>query len=237
MARHTALATRGTTGLLGVVVAGALLTGCAGLSGPPDEATTPPGQPTGTAGVTMRATLSTGMPRAPGAAATGTPGLVVDYTVRNTGDGPVVVHDRVPDALGSAVLPTRLDPEHAWVFAVEGVLRVSKQGFAPAPGTRFVAAPRTGAHVLPPGATLQGRAFAPLPPRLDVPGAEFTAPRGPIAGLTSWQFCVQVARGVPVPGATTAAGSGLADPPVVPVAVTAPGPDELLCSPVAPLPP
>ena len=70
----------------------------------------------------------------------------------------------MPADLGSATLPADVDPEHAWVYEQSGVLRLSKQGFAPAPNVRFIAAPVMGGRTIAPGASLTGRAYAVSPP-------------------------------------------------------------------------
>jgi len=153
------------------------------------------------------------------------PGLVVDYTLTNTGSAPLVAYDVVPAALGSASLPADLDPEHAWVYVDSGVLRVSKQGFAPAPGVRFIAPPATGARALDAGAGLTGRAYAATPPALDVPGPEFDAPRAAVgAEVREWQFCVQVG---PRSGGARPAKSGAG---VLEAPVTAPSGTDLVCT-------
>jgi hypothetical protein len=158
-------------------------------------------------------------------------GLVVDYTVTNTGAQPLLAYDVVPQDLGSATLPTDVDVTHAWVYEQSGVLRLSKQGFAPAPNVRFAAAPVMGGHVIAPGASLRGRAYAASPPKLDVPGDSFEAPRTAVdPGVKQWQLCVQVddraAQARPA-----AAGGGVVQAPSA-----APQGDELVCTPPAPLP-
>jgi hypothetical protein len=152
------------------------------------------------------------------------PGTVVDYTVTNTGSRRLVVYDRIPDALGSATLPPDLDPEHGWVFMSSRVVRLSRQGFATAPGVRFVAAPVIGARALEPGASLTGRTYAVSPPTLDVPGPDFVAPRDPVdPGATRLQLCVQVGERTAQmrPSATL---DGVLEAPVV-----APGPADIVC--------
>ena len=155
------------------------------------------------------------------------PGVVVTYTLKRVGDGPgeLVAYDVVPDSLGSAGLPPDVNPEHAWVYADGDTVRVSKQSFAAAPGTSFIAAPTTGVRVIPPSGALEGRAYAVSPPQLDVPGAEFAAPRGPLPAAPSpWEFCVQV--GERQDGMQpSAAGDGVLEAPV-----RAPEGDELLCT-------
>lgn len=150
--------------------------------------------------------------------------LVVEYELHNAGAEPILVHDRVPPTLGSALLPERLDPERAWIFMVDSRIRVSKQGFDAAPGVRFIAQPVTGARVLEPGQRLSGRARIAFPVELDVPGPEFEAPRSPIdANATEFDFCVQVTEG------SQGRPSGV-DPTVLEVPSAAPGADELICS-------
>lgn len=149
--------------------------------------------------------------------------LMATYTVTNSDDQVHLVIDRIPATLGSSRLdPDTLNPQHAWVLMAKSRIRVTKQAFPIAPDTRFIGEPVIGAHVLEPGATLTGSAVAPLPPRLDVPGVEFTVPREPIVpSATEWEFCVQVAM--------------VAQPrDVVPVNEVADGP--LLCSQPARLP-
>ena len=121
------------------------------------------------------------------------PGLVVDYTLTNTGTKPVLAYDVVPADLGSATLPADVDAKHAWVYEQSGVLRLSKQGFAPGPNVRFAAAPVMGGHTIAPGASITGKAYAVSPPTLDVPSESFEAPRTPVdPGVKQWQLCVQV---------------------------------------------
>lgn len=160
----------------------------------------------------------------------GEQGLVIDYQLVNIGTQPALVEDRVPATLGSGVLPRRLDPERAWVYMVGGRVRVSKQGFSPAPGVRFLAAPVTGARLLEGGGHLAGRAWVPLPPRLDVPGPEFEAARAPVdRGNTAVEFCVQLAS-------PANAHPSASDPAVLEVPATAPGPTGLICTPTVGLP-
>lgn len=151
-------------------------------------------------------------------------GVVVEYTVVNGGSAPVQVQDLVPAGLGSATLPEDVNPEHVWVFMSDGRIRLSKQGFDVAPGVRFVAAPVIGAHVVQPGGTLTGRAYAALPLDLDVPTPEFTVPRKPLdPGATEAEFCVQVT--------TDATGRPwAADDTVLEVPVAEPAEGQLLCS-------
>src|SRR6478752_7720423 len=131
-------------------------------------------------GVRLEATMAPGGPEvgATGAGVAASPGLVVDYTLTNTGTKPVLAYDVVPADLGSATLPMDVDAKHAWVYEESGVLRLSKQGFAPGPNVRFAAAPVMGGHPIAPGARTPGRAYAGRPPPSDVPGAPFGA-RGP----------------------------------------------------------
>ena len=206
--------------------------GC-GQAGAPASTTTPAGEQTVTsAGVRLEATMGVGLPKHPaGDGIRRMPGLVVDYTLTNTGTKPLLAYDVVPDDLGSATLPKDVNPEHAWVFVDSGVLRVSKQAFAPAAGVRFVAAPMTGAHALDAGASLTGRAYAVSPPVLDVPGESFEAPRAVVdAAVGQWQFCVQVGErtGAERPAA---AGGGVLEAPTV-----APSGDDLVCTQPATIP-
>jgi hypothetical protein len=157
-------------------------------------------------------------------AATGRLGLAVYYRLLNDGAEPMLVHDHVPLSLGSATLPEDLDPTHAWVFMSGSRIRVSKQGFAPAPGVRFMAAPVMGARVLEASGMVTGEAWAPLPATLDVPGAEFDAPRAPLdPNASEWEFCLQVTEGA------QGRPSGV-DPDVLEVPAAAPGDGELICS-------
>jgi hypothetical protein len=180
------------------------------------------------AGVRLDATLEVGFseqPVDPGVRRK--PGVVVTYTLTRdgAGTGEVVAYDVVPDSLGSAGLPPDVNPEHAWVYADGDTVRVSKQSFAAAPGTSFIAAPTTGVRVIPPSGALEGRAYAGSPPELDVPGAEFAAPRGPLPAAPSpWEFCVQV--GERQDGMQPSViGDGVLEAPV-----RAPEGDELLCT-------
>jgi hypothetical protein len=190
-------------------------------------------------GVTMYTTLTTGPPQHPKSAATGqSAGLVVEYVLVNNGTSAVLVHDRVPADLGSATLPAGLDPERAWVFLAGGRIRLSKQGFAPAPGVRFIAAPVIGARLLEPKHRLTGRAWAPVPVRLDVPSAEFDAPRSPVGPqATTWEFCVQLTPGSDGHSSGGSGGSEGSEGTVLAVPAAAPSAGELLCSEPWPLPP
>lgn len=162
------------------------------------------------------------------------PGLQVEYTLVNGGARSLIAYDLVPAQLGSGTLGD-VDPEHAWVYAAAGVVRLSKQAFDPAPNVRFAAPPVTGARPLPAGATLTGRAWAPWPPVLDVPGTTFTAPRGPLpTDAASWQFCVQVTGGAEQVGPAPDAVGGREAPSAAPA--RAPQGDELLCTDPVPLP-
>lgn len=183
--------------------------------------------------VQMYSKLTSGPPQHQTGAARGQQtGLVVEYTLVNNGTTPVLVHDRIPTTLGSAVLSADLDPEHAWVFMADGRIRLSKQGFAPAEGVRFIAAPVVGARLLQPRQRLTGRAWAPMPVKLDVPSAEFDAPRTPInPRATAWDFCVQLTT-----GGSKGRPSEL-DPAVLEVPAAAPNDGELLCSDQWGLPP
>lgn len=158
------------------------------------------------------------------------PGLVVDYRLTNTGSTPVLAYDVVPQELGSATLPADVDVQHAWVYEQSGVLRLSKQGFDTAPNVRFIAAPVIGAHIVAPGASLTGRAYAVWPPALDVPGESFSAPRQPVdPAVEKWQFCLQA-------DGRTAQARPSAVKGVVQVPVAAPQGDELVCTPPAAIP-
>lgn len=162
-------------------------------------------------------------------AATGRLGLAVHYRLLNDGARSMLVHDHVPLSLGSASLPEDLDPAHAWVFMSGSRVRVSKQGFAPAPGVRFIAAPVMGARVLAASGTVTGQAWVPLPATVDVPGAEFAAPRAPLdPNASEWEFCVEVTEG------TQGRPSGV-DPAVLEVPAMAPADGELICSEPMPL--
>ncbi len=174
-------------------------------------------------GVRLVATAAPGSPAKAGIKAE--PGVVVEYTLSNTGSTPLAAYDVVPASLGSASLPADVDREHAWVYADGGSVRVSKQGFATAPNVRFAAAPTIGARTLPAGGTLTGRAFVPTPLALAVPGADFTAPNDPLpAAAGSFSFCVQVGpAGSPM--RPSAAVQGVLETPVA-----APAADTLVCT-------
>lgn len=166
-----------------------------------------------------------------GAGIAAAPGLVVDYTLTNTGTKPVLASDVVPADLGSATLPADVDLKHAWVYEQSGVLRLGKQGFAPGPNVRFAAAPVMGGHTIAPGASITGKAYAVSPPTLDVPSESFEAPRTPVdPGVKQWQLCVQVddrtAQARP-----SAVGGGVVEAPS-----KAPQGDELVCTPPATIP-
>ena len=166
-----------------------------------------------------------------GAGIAASPGLLVDYSLTNTGSKPLVAYDVVPADLGSATLPKDVDPQHAWVYVESGVLRLSKQGFATAPDVRFAAAPVMGGHTIAPGATVTGKAYAATPPKLDVPGRSFEAPRTLVdPAVKQWQLCIQVddraAQARP-----SAVGGG-----VVEVASMAPEGDQLVCTQPAMIP-
>ncbi|MFM6850219.1 MAG: hypothetical protein ACKOVB_14080 [Terrabacter sp.] len=191
----------------------------AGGSGPARQTVT-------AGGVRLEAEIAPG-----GAGVAASSGLVVDYSVTNTCPAPVVAYDVVPDDLGSATVPKDVDPQHAWVYVEAGVLRISKQGFATAPNVRFAAAPVIGGHTIAPGATITGKAYAATPPKLDVPGESFTAPRTIVdPAVKQWQLCIQVddrASGA----RSSAVGGG-----VVEVASMAPRGDQLVCTEPAPIP-
>jgi hypothetical protein len=195
-------------------------------------------------GVRLEATFAIGFPEQPtDPGVRKKPGVVVTYTLAREGaqGGELIAYDVVPDTLGSSALPPDLNPEHAWVHASGATVRLSKQGFAAAPGTTFIAAPVTGARVIPADHPLEGRAYAVSPAELDVPSREFTAPRGPLPSSSgSWQLCVQV--GERLPGMRTAAsvptvpkgtegteGTEVLD--VLAAPVRAPEGDELVCTP------
>ncbi len=188
------------------------------------------GPATGTSGaVRLVATAAPGSPATAGIKAA--PGVVVEYTLSNTGSSPLAAYDVVPASLGSAALPADVDREHAWVYAQQGTVRVSKQGFATAPNVRFAAAPTMGARALPAGGTLSGRAFVPTPLARAVPGADFTAPNEPLpAAAGSFTFCVQVGPGG-APMRPSAAVRGVLETPVA-----APAADTLVCTDALALP-
>ncbi|MEO6997070.1 MAG: hypothetical protein ABI112_03215 [Terracoccus sp.] len=184
--------------------------------------------------VTMSAFMGVGFPRFPaGDVIRKKAGLLVAYTLVNGGQRSLAAYDLVPANLGSAAL-SEVNPEHAWVYMHDRSLRVSKQAFDTAPGVDFAATPVTGIRLLPAGGTLTGRAWVPLPPKLDVPGKNFSSPggRGLDLDIFTWQFCVQVGdlaqRGGPVTDATPG-------PIVAPVSGPAQG--ELICTTPGPLPP
>ena len=222
--------------LAGLALGSVLVTTACGQLTPSGRATAAGGGSAGTAaparqtvtghGVRLEATMAVGSPQHPGATGIRSmPGLVVDYTLTNTGSIPLVAYDVVPASFGSAGLPADVDPEHAWVYVDSGVLRLSKQGFAPAPGVRFIAAPTTGARALDAGAGLTGRAYAATPPTLDVPGPDFDAPRAVVgADVREWQFCVQVGPRTDQMRPAKAGGDLLEAP------VTAPSGGDLVCT-------
>jgi hypothetical protein len=208
-----------TGGSTGGGTGGGTAGGTAGGAGPARQTVT-------AGGVRLEAEMAPG--RAGIAAGSG---LVVEYSLTNTGPKPLVAYDVVPDDLGSASLAKGVDPQHAWVYAESGVLRISKQGFATAPDVRFAAAPVMGGHTIAPGAAVTGRAYAATPPKLDVPGTSFVAPHTLVdPALRQWQLCIQVddraAQARP-----SAAGGG-----VVEVASRAPEGDELVCTEPATIP-
>lgn len=157
----------------------------------------------------MSALMGVGFPQFPaGDGIRKKAGLLVEYTIVNHGQQRLAVHDLVPAGPGSA---TEVNPEHAWVYMHDRSLRVSKQSFTTAARLDSVAnsrVPVTGIRLLAAGATLTGRAWVPLPPKLDVPGKNLASPggRGLALDIFTWQFCVQVGafaeRGGPVPDAT-----------------------------------
>lgn len=212
----------------------------------PGRGSTAPTAPTGSTGVTngalrtvkvgdvtMRALMGVGFPQFPaGDGIRKKAGLLVEYTIVNHGRQSVAVYDLVPTDLGSTALP-EVNPEHAWVYMHDRSLRVSKQAFDTATGVDVAATPVTGIRPLAAGGTLTGRAWVPLPPKLDVPGKNFASPggRGLDLDIFTWQFCAQVgdlaAQGGPVTDATPG-------PIVAPVSGPAQG--ELLCTAPGPLP-
>ncbi|MEO5745499.1 MAG: hypothetical protein ABIQ53_13055 [Terracoccus sp.] len=184
--------------------------------------------------VTMSALMGVGFPQHPaGDGIRKMAGLLVEYTIVNHGQQSLAVYDLVPAGLGSAALP-EVNPEHAWVYMNNRSLRVSKQAFDTAPGVNFAAVPVTGIRPLPAGGSLTGRAWVPLPPKLDVPGKNFASPgsRGLALDIFTWQFCVQV-------GDLAERGGPVTDEITGPLAAPArgPGPGELLCTVPGPLPP
>jgi hypothetical protein len=179
--------------------------------------------------VRLEATFAIGFPEQPtDPGVRKKPGIVVTYTLtrEDSTAGELVAYDVVPDTLGSASLPPDVNPEHTWVYASGDTVRLSKQGFAAAPGVTFVAAPTIGARVIPADGPLSGRAYAVSPAELDVPGTEFTAPREPLPpGSSTWELCVQV--GTRLPGMRpSVTNDGVLEAPV-----RAPRGDELICTP------
>lgn len=234
-----ALGTVLVTGACGQAApAGSASTPAAGGGATPSAATSAPatGGTTGGSGPSKQTVTAGGVrleaAMAPaGAGIAASSGLVVDYTLTNTGWKPLVAYDAVPDDLGSATLATHVDPQHAWVYAQSGVLRLSKQGFATAPNVRFAAAPVMGGHTIAPGATIAGRAYAAVPPRLDVPGESFVAPRSLVdPAVKQWQLCIQVDDRA-MQARPSAVGGG-----VVEAASMAPRGDQLVCTEPAAIP-
>jgi hypothetical protein len=238
-------------GLFALALGAVLVTSACGQATPSPGAATPAGGDGGSAtasstgdagagaqtvtsgGVRLEATMAPGGPEAgaTGAGIAASPGLVVDYTLTNTGTKPVLAFDVVPADLGSATLPADVDLKHAWVYEQSGVLRLSKQGFAPGPNVRFAAAPVMGGHTVAPGASITGKAYAVSPPTLDVPGESFEAPRTPVdPGVKQWQLCIQVTDRA-AQARPSAVGGG-----VVEAASTAPQGEELVCSPPSTIP-
>ena len=124
-------------------------------------------------------------------------GLVVQYTVTNEGDEPVLVaQERGHDQNADSVAPAT--DESAWVGAgsAPGVARVSKQVFD-APGGIELAAPwRAPALLVDPGSSVDGTMLVPLPLRPDLPrsSASILVDDEPLAGdESSVEVCVQVA--------------------------------------------
>lgn len=223
-----------TNRALALALLSGILTACGQPGATPGGATATSPFSRGTPRVTqgnlvLEAVLTSGSSQHPTAGQQ--PGLVVEYTISNDGSEPLLVHDRVPPTLGSATLPENLTAERVWVYLSDGRIRLSKQGFAPAPGIRFIAAPVMGARLLEPQQRLSGRAWAPLPPTLDVPGAEFDAPRTAIdPKAQEWEFCVHVTAG-------SKGRPSDVDASVLEVPATAPGGAELICSSPSALPP
>lgn len=222
---------------LALIVLSGILTACGQPGATPGGATATGWFSYGTPRVTqgdlvLEAVLTSGRSQHPTAGQQ--LGLVVEYTISNNGSEPMLLHDRVPPTLGSATLPENLTAERVWVYLADGRIRLSKQGFSPAPGVRFIATPVMGARVLEPQQRLSGRAWAPLPPTLDVPGAEFDAPRTALdpktAAVQEWEFCVQVTAG-------SQGRPSDVDASVVEVPATAPSGGELVCSSPWALPP
>lgn len=180
-------------------------------------------------GVRLDATFSVDFPVQPtGPGMRKRPGVVVTYSLTRVGtpgtEAGLVAYDVVPDSLGSASLAAGVNPEHAWVYADGATVRISKQGFATAPGVAFAAAPTMGARLVPTDTPLQGRAYAVTPPELSLPGREFVAPRTAIeAGSSSFSFCVQV--GEKAGGMRPSSVEGVLQAPV-----RAPEGDELVCT-------
>lgn len=90
-------------------------------------------------------------------------GLLVSYSVTNTGTEPVLVVDRIPVKDGSASGPSdQIDPLKAFLAVDGDVATIAKRTFprsADAPDFTV----RFQASVAAPGATVKGLAFVPLP--------------------------------------------------------------------------
>ena len=134
-------------------------------------------------GVRLEATMAVGppaAPREPGRRDAG-PGLVVDYTLHEHRLAPrssPTTSCRQPRLCAS--LPADLDPEHAWVYADSGVLRLSKQGFRAGAGRPFVGRPRHGrATRSTPGPAHRDGRMPCRRPTLDVPGRRVRGPARP----------------------------------------------------------
>ena len=158
-------------------------------------------------------------------------GLVVDYTVTNTGSTPLLAYDVVPQDLGSATLPTGVDVSARLGLRAVGRAAPQQAGLRDGARRPLRRRPGHGRPRLAPGASVTGKAYAVSPPTLDVPGDSFEAPRGAVSpGLKQWQFCVQVddraAQARP-----SAAGGG-----VLQAAAAAPHGDELVCTRPATIP-
>lgn len=178
------------------------LAGCSNLSSDGKEPSAPVAQPTAT-GLTLVLTSKVAprpQPTTDGDELVSGPqntGLLIAYTVTNTGSAPVLLQDRIPVNDGSATGPgDKVDPLKAFVLAGQGTtIDVVKRTFLPksAPGGPDYTV-YFQATVVPAGKTVEGRAFVPLPLTRHVPG--FAADAGVDAALptspTGWRFCLGV---------------------------------------------
>lgn len=155
-----------------------------------DTAATGADSSTGEAPVTVEATASMGNPTLPGVEPS-TRGLAVHYTVRNTGDEPLLVARERGHTQDSSAVGPRND-ESVWVRVEDGVLVLSKELMPLLDGHEEERETTLGADVLEPGESLDGTAFVLRPVEVTFPRAE---DKGDLVDPLPerWRLCLTVA--------------------------------------------